>query len=108
MARTKLFHTVVVVGSGLLASCGKPAPAVQEPHATPPAGSAAPADAAPAPAPDAARTAIKQDVPPPPPPPRIHALTPEKEGLVPPPPPPRVHAVKPVAPPKAPSGGEQP
>ena len=40
VGRTRLFHTVVIVGAGLLANCGK--------HASPPAaGSAAkPADAA--------------------------------------------------------------
>jgi hypothetical protein len=32
MTRTRLFHTVVIVGSGLLASCGKGRERKPEPH----------------------------------------------------------------------------
>lgn len=100
--KTKLFHTIVIVGSGLLAGCGGKGHPAEPPHS--PSGSdrvAAPDGGAPPPPPvDAPAKAIDQ----PPPPPRIHAFTPEKAGLGPPPPPPRVHAVKP--PPKLPQGGQ--
>ena len=90
--KTKLFHTIVIVGSSLLAGCGgKTNAPAEHPHRSSTTDAAAPPDAGAPPSVDPAVKPIDQ----PPPPPRIHAVTPEKEGLRPPPPPPRIHAVKP-------------
>jgi hypothetical protein len=72
MGRTRLFHTLVVVGSGMLASCSgsskKPSTTVGNNTAGPDAGTALPP----------AQVDASPQVNNPPPPPRIHAVTPEK------------------------------
>ena len=80
MRRTRLFHSVVIVGSGLLGTgChGKRAASGPEDISNAPSDAGVVADAR-----------VDQ----PPPPPRIHAVTPEKLGE--PPDPPRIHAVTP-------------
>ncbi|HTL31974.1 MAG TPA: hypothetical protein VL326_02550 [Kofleriaceae bacterium] len=80
MGRTRLFHTIVIVGAGLLASCEKgPKPIKKKDAAFKDAG------------PAAAKIIAE-----PPDPPRIHAMTPEKMGEVDPqPPPPMIVAAPP-------------
>jgi hypothetical protein len=81
MGRTRLFHTVVIVGSSLLANCDKGAPAKAG------SGSSTQAkDAAATVLLDAAPEAVRVMAAPPPP--RIHAFKPPK----PLPPPPRIEA----------------
>ncbi|HTL31976.1 MAG TPA: hypothetical protein VL326_02560 [Kofleriaceae bacterium] len=72
MGRTRLFHTVVVVGAGLLAGCGN-----SSSKPTSPAGGGTSARSADAGVADAAATDAPQ-IKPPPPSPRIHTVTPAK------------------------------
>jgi hypothetical protein len=96
VGRTRLFHTIVIVGSSLLANCEKgPAPVAKK-DAT---RDAAVKDAPNIPLIDAAPEVIRIMAAPPDPP-RIHAITPEKMGETRVPAPPRIQVRH--KPPKAP------
>ena len=71
MARTRLFHTLVVVGSGMLAGCSG-----SSKHKGTTVGNTAGPDAGASPPMVDAAPLVNE----PPPPPRIHAVTPEKMG----------------------------
>lgn len=73
MGRTRLFHTLVIVGSGMLAGCSG-----SSKKSTTTIGNTAGPDAGVAPPP--AQIDAGPQVNEPPPPPRIHAVTPEKMG----------------------------
>ena len=71
MGRTRLFHTLVVVGSGMLAGCSG-----SSKHGDTTIGNTAGPDAGASPQAQIDAATIDE----PPPPPRIHAVTPEKMG----------------------------